>query len=217
MTLLSTKRVFTGRIVSLDVDTVRYPNGTVGDLEMLRHPGASAVVPFLDDPHDPDPRVLLIRQFRHATGDYLWEIPAGRRDPGEAPEATAIRELREETGYTCTNLHKLTWIWTTPGFTDEVIHLFLASDLTPGVAAREADEVLDLHILRWSDVRTMIRDGVLVDAKTLVALLYVEAEIRGSPRPERIEGPQELARDGCLRYLAALRTRGTSRPTPHAR
>jgi ADP-ribose pyrophosphatase len=181
MTLLSTKRVFTGRIVSLDVDTVRYPNGTVGDLEMLRHPGASAVVPFLDDPHDVDPRVLLIRQFRHATGDYLWEIPAGRRDAGEAPEATAIRELREETGYTCTTLHKLTWIWTTPGFTDEVIHLFLATELTPGATAQEADEVLDLHILRWSDVRTMIRDGVIVDAKTLVALLYVEAEVRGVP------------------------------------
>ncbi len=178
MTLLGTKRVFTGRIVSLDVDTVRYPNGTVGELEMLRRPGASAVVPFLDDPRDADPRVLLIRQFRHATGDYLWEIPAGRRDAGETPEATAIRELREETGYTCTKLHKLTWIWTTPGFTDEVIHLFLAAGLTPGSTALEADEVLDLHILRWSEVRTMIRDGVIVDAKTLVALLYVEAEIR---------------------------------------
>jgi len=178
MTLLNSKRVFTGRIVSLDVDTVRYPNGTVGDLEMLRHPGAAAVVPFLDDPRGDDPRVLLIRQFRHATGDYLWEIPAGRRDAGEAPEATAIRELREETGYSCRALHKLTWIWTTPGFTDEVIHLFLATDLTPGTTAQEDDEVLDLHTLHWSQVRAMIRDGAIVDAKTLVALLYVEAEIR---------------------------------------
>ena len=178
MTLLHSKRVFTGRIVSLDVDTVRYPNGTVGDLEMLRHPGAAAVVPFLDDPSDENPRVLLIRQYRHATGDYLWEIPAGRRDAGEAPEATAVRELREETGYSCGSLRKLTWIWTTPGFTDEVIHLFLATDLVPGETAREADEVLDLHTLRWSEVRTMIRDGAIVDAKTLSALLYVEAEIR---------------------------------------
>jgi ADP-ribose pyrophosphatase len=178
MTLLKTERIYTGRIVSLDIDTVRYPNGTIGELEMLRHPGASAVVPFLDDPRDDDPRVLLIRQFRHATGDYLWEIPAGRRDADEAPEATATRELREETGYSCGALHKLTWIWTTPGFTDEVIHLFLATELTPGPTAQEADEVLDLHTIRWSDVRTMIRNGVIVDAKTLVALLYVEVEIR---------------------------------------
>lgn len=178
MTLLKTERAFTGRIVSLDVDTVRYPNGTVGELEMLRHPGAAAVVPFLDDPVSADPRVILIHQFRHATNGYLWEIPAGRRDSGEAPEATAIRELREETGYTCEKLHKLTWIWTTPGFTDEAIHLFMATGLVAGASALEADEVLDLHVLKWSAVREMIRTGVIVDAKTLVALLYIEASLR---------------------------------------
>ena len=180
MTLLHTSRVYAGRIVNLDIDTVRFPNGTVGELEMLRHPGASAVVPFLDDPRDDDPRLVLIRQFRHATGDYLWEIPAGRCDAGEAPDATATRELREETGYSCGALRQLTWIWTTPGFTDELIHLFLATDLTPGATAQEPDEVLDLHVLRWSAVRTMIRDGMIVDAKTLIALLYVEVEVRGS-------------------------------------
>ena len=172
MTLLKTTRVYTGRIVSLDVDTVQFPNGTVGELEMLRHPGASAVLPFLDDPKSDDPRILLIRQYRHATGDYLWEIPAGRRDAGERPEATAVRELREKTGYTCTNLHKLTWIWTTPGFTDEVIHLFMASGLTEGVAALESDEILDLHTIKSSEAREMIRSGKIVDAKTLVALLF---------------------------------------------
>lgn len=181
MTLIKSVRAYTGRIVSLDVDTVQFPNGTVGDLEMLRHPGASAVVPFLDDPHGDDPRVLLIRQYRHATGGYLWEIPAGRRDGNETPETTAIRELREETGYACDNLYTLTWIWTTPGFTDEVIHLFMATGLTPGATAHEADEVLDVHTLRWSDVREMIRDGVIVDAKTLVALLYLEMEVRPKP------------------------------------
>ena len=179
MTLLHTKRIYSGRIVSLDLDTVRYPNGTVGELEMLRHPGASAVVPFLDDPCDADPRVLLIRQFRHATGDFLWEIPAGRRDGDEAAAATAARELREETGYTCTGMAKLTSIWTTPGFTDEVTHLFMATDLSPGTTALEADEVLDVHPLRWSEARAMIRRGEIVDAKTLVALLYVEVEVRG--------------------------------------
>ena len=178
MTLVHTKRVYTGRIVSLDVDTVRYPNGTVGELEMLRHPGASAVLPLLDDPQSDDPRILLIRQYRHATGDYLWEIPAGRRDDGESPETTAARELREETGYVCTTLHRLTWIWTTPGFTDEVIHLFMATGLSPGATAHEADDVLEVHIVRWSEALAMVRRGDIVDAKTLVAVLYAEAQRR---------------------------------------
>ncbi len=171
-------RVYTGRVVSLDVDTVQYPNGTIGELEMLRHPGASAVVPFLDDPRADDPRIVLLRQFRHATGGYLWEIPAGKHDAGDDPVSTARRELREETGYTCAELVRLTQIWTTPGFTDEVIHLFMATGLTAGDAHREADEVLEVHEIRWSRVRAMIRSGDITDAKTLVAVLYVEAEVR---------------------------------------
>lgn len=174
MTLLSTRRVYTGRIVSLDLDTVEYPNGAVGELEMLRHPGAAAVLPFLDPPADPDPRVLLIRQFRHATGGDLWEIPAGRRDPGEEPEATAHRELREETGYRCQRMEPLTAIWTTPGFTDERIHLYLASELTPGATAHEHDEVIACHELRWSRVMAMVRTGEITDVKSLVAILFAE-------------------------------------------
>lgn len=174
MTLLSTRRLFTGRVVSFDVDTVRYPNGTTGELEMLRHPGASAVLPFLDDPTDADPRVLLIRQFRHATDGYLWEIPAGRRDKGETPEATARRELREETGYSCSRLERLTTFWTTPGFTDERIDLFLAAGLAPGDTAREDDEVIEMHELRWSEVLGMVRDGVIDDAKSVIAILHAE-------------------------------------------
>lgn len=178
MTLLGTRRIYSGRIVSLDIDEVRFPNGAVGSLEMLRHSGASAVVPFLDDPHDADPRILLIRQFRHATDGYLWEIPAGRRDRDEAPEVTATRELLEETGYTCKQLDLLTWIWATPGFTDERIHLYMATGLAPGAADLEADEVLDVHELRWSEARAMIERREIVDAKTLVALLYVETTLR---------------------------------------
>jgi ADP-ribose pyrophosphatase len=176
MTLLSTTRIYTGRVVSLDVDRVEFPNGNVGDLEMLRHSGASAVVPFLDAPENFDPRVFLIRQFRHATGGYLWEIPAGRRDGQESAETTARRELQEETGYRCTALRPLTSLWTTPGFTDEVIHLFAATGLEPGSANREADEVLELHEIRWSVAMTMIRQGEIRDAKTLVALLFLDAE-----------------------------------------
>ncbi|MES2124884.1 MAG: NUDIX hydrolase [Gemmatimonadota bacterium] len=178
MTLLSTVRVYSGRVVSLDVDTVEFPNGNVGELEMLRHPGASAVLPFLDDPAAPDPRILLIRQFRHATGDYLLEIPAGRRDGEEHPDQTAHRELAEETGYRCGRLDRLTRIWTTPGFTDEVIHLYLAADLTPGATAHEADEVLALHPLRWSEALAMVQAGAITDCKTLSALLYTDAFVR---------------------------------------
>ena len=95
MPLISTETVFTGRIVTLNVDTVEFPDGSTGKLEMLRHPGASAVVPFLDDPTSDDPRVVFIRQFRHAAEGDMWEIPAGRLDAGEEPEACARRELRE--------------------------------------------------------------------------------------------------------------------------
>jgi len=179
MTLVSSRRIHTGRVVSLDIDTVQFPNGNIGELEMLRHPGAAAVLPFLDDPGDPDPRVLLIRQFRHATDGWLWEIPAGRREHGEPPLATAHRELAEETGYRAASMEPLTAIWTTPGFTDEVIHLFAASGLTRGSSAHERDEVMEIHEVTWSETLRMVRDREIVDTKTLNAVLFAEM-CRGS-------------------------------------
>jgi ADP-ribose pyrophosphatase len=173
MTLLSSSRLHAGRIVNLDLDTVRFPDGSTGTLEMLRHPGASAVVPLLDPPEDPDPRVLLIRQFRHAADGFIWEVPAGRLDPGEAPEACARRELEEETGMRASALERLTTIYTTPGFTDERIHLFLARGLEPGNHSREADEFMELHRVRWSDVMRMVEAGEIQDGETLVSLLFV--------------------------------------------
>jgi ADP-ribose pyrophosphatase len=173
MSLLSSRRIYTGRVLNLDLDAVRFPDGSVGELEMIRHPGASAVVPFADDPRGPDPTVLMIRQFRHAADRYVWEIPAGRLDPGESPEACARRELEEEAGVTTTALERLTTIYTTPGFTDEQIHLFLATGLTAGTERREADEFVEVHHLRWSQVLESIERGEIADGKTLIALLFV--------------------------------------------
>jgi len=174
MTLLSSTREYSGRVVNLNLDTVRFPDGSTGTLEMFRHPGASAVVPFIDDPADEDPRVLLIRQFRHAADGYIWEVPAGRLDPGEAPEACARRELEEETGMVAQRLEPLTTIYTTPGFTDERIHLFLAQGLTAGRQDREADEFLELREVRWREVLELIRRGEISDGKTLSCLMFVE-------------------------------------------
>jgi ADP-ribose pyrophosphatase len=178
MPLVSSRRVFSGRVLDLDVDTVRFPDGSVGDLEMIRHPGASAVVPFVNDPRGADPEVLLIRQFRHAAERYVWEIPAGRLEPGEAPEACARRELEEEAGVTAGELRRLTTIYTTPGFTDERIHLFLASGLGEGTERREADEFLEVHRMLWSRVLRLIEQGEVEDGKTLVALMFVECFVR---------------------------------------
>jgi len=174
MPLVSTERLYTGRIVNLDLDTVRFPNGSTGRLEMIRHPGASAVVPLLDPLEGADPRVLLIRQFRHAADDFIWEIPAGRLDPGESPEACAARELEEETGMRAARLDRLTTIYTTPGFTDERIHLFLATGLEAGTEARESDEFMEVEARRWSEVMELVRSGRVMDGKTLVSLMFVQ-------------------------------------------
>jgi ADP-ribose pyrophosphatase len=169
---VSTRRVYTGRVINLDVDTVRFPNGTVGDLEMIRHPGASAVVPFLSDPAGDDPQVLLIRQYRYAAERYLYEIPAGRLDPGEEPETCARRELREETGCTAERVEHLTTMYTTPGFTDERIHLFMAVGLTKGEDAKEADEFIEVETMSLSRALTLIQQGEIQDGKTTLGLLF---------------------------------------------
>jgi len=171
--LISTRRVHTGRVLNLDIDTVRFPDGSTGELEMIRHPGAAAVVPVLSDPAGPDPSILMIRQFRHAADGTLWEIPAGRLAPGEAPVACARRELLEEAGVTAGAIEPLTSILTTPGFTDELIHLFWARDLTMSTAAREPDEFIEVVPRPLSQILADIRGGAVRDGKTVVGILYM--------------------------------------------
>ena len=169
---VSTRRMYTGRIINLDIDTVRFPNGTTGELEMIRHPGASAVVPFLTDPASEDPQILLIRQYRYAAEKYLYEVPAGRLDPGEAPDVCARRELREETGCEAQRVEHLYTMYTTPGFTDERIHVFMAVGLTRGENAREADEFIEVEIMTLSRALSLVEQGEIQDAKTALSLLF---------------------------------------------
>ncbi len=167
-----TERAYDGRIVKVDVDTIRAPDGSTLELEIVRHPGASAVVAIVDDPEADDPTVLLIRQFRHAADGVIWEVPAGVLDPGETPEACARRELTEETGATADHFEHLSTVFTTPGFTDERIHLFLATDVTPGEPQHAHDEFIQVEARPLSKVLEMIRDAEIVDAKSIVALLF---------------------------------------------
>jgi ADP-ribose pyrophosphatase len=169
---IKSRRVYTGRVVSLDVDTVRFPDGSVGELEMVRHPGASAVVPFLSDPSGEDPQVLLIRQYRYAADGYLYEIPAGRLNPGEDPRQCALRELKEETGCSADRVDELFTMYTTPGFTDEKIHLFMATGLTSGETKHEVDEFLELQPMPLSRALQMIQAGEIQDSKTALGLLF---------------------------------------------
>ena len=169
---IKTRRVYTGKVISLDVDLVRFPDGSTGELEMVRHGGASAVVPFLSDPRGGDPQVLMIRQYRYAAEGYLLEIPAGRLNTGEDPRDCALRELKEETGCTAEHVERLFTMYTTPGFTDEKIHLFMATGLVAGEANHEADEFLDLEPMLLSRALELVEAGEIKDAKTALGLLF---------------------------------------------
>jgi ADP-ribose pyrophosphatase len=163
---LASRTVFAGRRIEVRVDRLRLPNGAEHDFEMIHHPGAAAIVPLLGSGE-----VVMLRQYRYATGGWLLEIPAGTLEPGESPERCAARELREETGFQAGALQPLGWIWTTPGFTDERIWLYLATALSGGRQALERDELLSLERLPLAQAVAMAGDGEIVDAKSVAALL----------------------------------------------
>jgi ADP-ribose pyrophosphatase len=169
---IATRRIHTGKIINLDSDTVRFPDGSTGEMDMIRHPGASAIVPFLGDPTGVDPQILLLKQYRYAAGQFLYEIPAGRLDAGEDPRDCATRELREETGCSASNMEHLYTMFTTPGFTDEKIHVFMASGLEHGAHAREADEFISVETMTMSRALQLIHTGEIQDAKTALGILF---------------------------------------------
>ena len=170
--LISSTRIHKGKIIELDSDRIRYPDGSEAEVDIVRHSGASAIVPFLSDPEGEDPQILLLRQYRYAADGYLYEIPAGRLDPGETPADCAARELKEETGCTAKQMEPLITMVTTPGFTDERIHLFMATELTRGEATRESDEFAAVMIMRLSEALELIQKGEIVDGKTALGILY---------------------------------------------
>ena len=169
---LGSRRVYTGRVLNLDIDQVRFPDGSTGELEIIRHPGASAILPFLSDPAGEDPQILLIKQYRYAAEGFLYEVPAGRLDKNETPEDCARRELMEETGCSAERIEPLYTFFTTPGFIDERIHGFIATGLKRGESKREADEFMTLETMTLSHALGLIQKGEIRDAKTTVLILY---------------------------------------------
>ncbi|HET9888511.1 MAG TPA: NUDIX hydrolase [bacterium] len=161
------KTVYEGRMVNLIVEDVTLPNGVTTRLEFMTHPGASAVVPLHEDGS-----ITILRQYRHAVGQYLWEVPAGKLDKkGEDPLACAKRELAEEAGLTANDWTKLGSIYTTPGFCDEIIHLYLARSLESVEQHLERDEVIEVHRLTLAEALAKIPTEEIRDTKTVGALL----------------------------------------------
>lgn len=168
-TITSSKRVYEGKIINLRLDTVRLPNGNMSQREIVEHRGAVAMVPMLDRN-----TVILVRQYRRAAADCLLEIPAGTRDHNEDIELCARRELAEEINYAAGRMVKLYHSFVAPGYSTEVIHTFLALDLTPTEGHTDEDEFLEIVTLPLSEALDKIGSGEIIDSKTISGLLFAE-------------------------------------------
>jgi len=174
-TLKSEKR-YSGTVFNLIVDEVEYISGTRGLREVAEHPGGAVVVPLLDDG-----TVLLVHQYRYPLKKELFELPAGKLDPGEDPQVCAARELEEETGYTAGSLKKLTAIYTSPGFCSEQLHIFLATGLkksSRGQQLEEGESDLTIRQLPFDEALNMIEQGDIVDGKTICGILLTDCQRR---------------------------------------
>ncbi len=164
---LSIERVYDGRLLKVDREELVLPNGNRASLETIKHPGAAAIVPFVDAE-----TIVLLRQYRHAAGGMIYEIPAGKLDvPGEPPRECAARELEEEAGFRAGRIEPLGSILTTPGFTDEVIWLFAGYELVKTAQALEQDECIDVLEVPFRRAVEMVQRDEIRDAKTVAALL----------------------------------------------
>jgi len=165
--LLKSKVLYQGKVFRLQRDTVMEPGGVRAERDVIVHPGSVVVLPIFNDG-----RVLLIRQYRHSVGEFLWELVAGRKEPGETPVAGARRELIEETGYRARRMRKLMRVVPTPGFVNEWMWIFAAEGLAAGAAQPEEDEKITPRIFTLKQAESMIERGTLRDAKSICGLLY---------------------------------------------
>ncbi|ADO57152.1 NUDIX domain-containing protein [Paenibacillus polymyxa] len=161
---VSTQPIFEGKVITVQVDTVELPDGSTGKREIVKHPGAVAVLALHEG------KMLVVDQYRQAMGRCEVEIPAGKLERGEDPLEAAGRELREETGYTAKSLKLLHSFYTSPGFADEIIHLYVAEDLERGEMEPDEDEFLELFEVALEEAHTLIREGRISDAKTILAV-----------------------------------------------
>jgi 8-oxo-dGTP pyrophosphatase MutT (NUDIX family) len=173
MTTLAIQPVFSGRVIHVNVERVQLPNGSIADLEIIHHPGGAAVVAV-----DTDRNVCLLRQFRHAANGFLWELPAGKIDHQEPPLQTAQRELTEEAGARAERWDSLGDYVSSPGVFDEVVHLFLATELTHGTVRPEEHEVIEVHWKPFEEALRMAQQGEIRDGKSVVGLFRAAGSLR---------------------------------------
>ncbi|MFT8872424.1 MAG: NUDIX hydrolase [Sporolactobacillus sp.] len=161
----SSKEIFKGKVVDMFLDEVSLPNGEEATREVVRHCGAVAVIAV-----DAEGRLLLVRQYRYPLGRIIYEVPAGKLEPGEAPDAAAARELEEETGCRCRKLEQIASFYTTPGFSDEIIHLYYTDSILAGSQHLDADEFLEVHAVPMEKALVMMGDGRIADVKSMYAV-----------------------------------------------
>lgn len=167
--------VYHGKVFELIRENVTLENGTTTDVEFIEHPGATAVIPFLDDN-----RIVLLKQYRHALKKHIWEIPAGTLDPQEEIISCAKRELIEETGYSAGQWHKLGEITPVPGYSNERIHIFLATELQPADQNLDEDEVIQVQAVDFLKAIEMIGDGEIQDAKSIAGLFLASQWLKSN-------------------------------------
>ncbi|MCL6458546.1 MAG: NUDIX hydrolase [Gorillibacterium sp.] len=161
---IATKPIFQGKMINVDVETVKLPNGAQATREIVRHPGAVCVLALVDE------KMLVVEQYRKAMSRNLVEIPAGKLEQGEDPLEAAHRELQEETGFTTKELKKIATFYSAPGFCDELLHLYVAVELEAGVANPDEDEFLDCSAITLDEAKLLIDQGRIADAKTIMAV-----------------------------------------------